>query len=201
MHRPINNRLLPLLANGIRLENYSRRIAPCCLIQSFHTSKFQLTTASNDSSKVHPISPVANAYNHVDTSKPHVESRETEKHSEQTSQDKPNEQRSILMNKIKNFVKKYGITGVVVYLLIYYLTWTMFYFALECKWIKAGDVENLVKKFGLEKHFNLENNKSKKMANIGLAWIMTKFTEPVRFTLTIMVTPLMLRLAQKILRR
>ena len=105
------------------------------------------------------------------------------------------------MDKVKQFVRKYGITGVVVYFGIYYLTWASFYIALQENWLGAGDVMEFAKKWGLEKYLDTDDHKNKKVANIGLAWILTKFTEPLRFAATILVTPYVLKVVQKLLLR
>lgn len=105
------------------------------------------------------------------------------------------------VQKLKHFAKKYGITGLIVYFGIYYLTWLGFYIALRENWLGAGDVIEFAKKWGLERFLDVESASNKKMANIGLAWVITKFTEPLRFALTLLVTPYVLKFTQKLILR
>jgi hypothetical protein len=133
------------------------------------------------------------------TPPPQATKPQHEQQQEETQQQP--EQPKTLMDKVKLFIRKYGITGVVVYFTIYYLTWLSFYVALQEKWLGAGDVMEFAKKYGLEKYLDTEDTKNKKVANIGLAWLITKFTEPVRFAATILVTPYVLRLFQRVVAR
>jgi hypothetical protein len=78
--------------------------------------------------------------------------------------------------------------GVVTYFSIYGATLASFYGAFSSGILFAGDVVGLIEKLHLGDLFD-ESLLTPKMGNFALAWIVTKFTEPLRFALTLGVTP------------
>jgi hypothetical protein len=98
------------------------------------------------------------------------------------------------VGKVKAFIKKYGIPGLIIYFAIYFLTLGGLYVGIANGLIRIADVDHWLKKFGLDKYFDLEQMENKKnYTNFAFAWIMTKFTEPLRFALTLAITPYVLR--------
>ncbi len=166
----------------------------------FHTySHLRLANPSTTSTSTTNTTNVSEAKSTSSSNTSHGEQQQQEQQ-EQTTGGAPKTKLSI-KERIRAFIRVYGITGLIVYFAIYYLTWASFYFALEHKWINAGDITALAKKIGLDKWIDLEYDKSKMVANVGDAYLITKLTEPLRFGATIVVTPFVLKMFKKIVRK
>jgi len=90
--------------------------------------------------------------------------------------------------KITTFIKKYGPIGVVTYFGMYGLTLSAMYILVSRGLIVSTDVISLLQKIGLDRFFDV-NEINPKAGHFAVAWILTKFTEPIRFGLTLAVTP------------
>ena len=103
-------------------------------------------------------------------------------------------------SRFKTLVRKYGPIAVVFHLSVYGTTLMGFYKAVEWKLVSAGDAVDMARWVGLDRFMDLEKvNPS--AGNLAVAWVLAKFTEPVRWILTAMCTPRIARLAPRWLRR
>ncbi|KAL0490669.1 DUF1279 domain-containing protein [Acrasis kona] len=115
--------------------------------------------------------------------------------------------------KIRTFIRKYGPTGVVVYFAVYFATLFGLFFAIDNDIIVVGDVEKLLAKIGLGTKKEIDDDAEEEskgglmtkifgsvfedkvqVANFGIAWVLTKFTEPIRLAVTVAITPYILKL-------
>lgn len=102
------------------------------------------------------------------------------------------------LSKIKIFLKEYGIPGIIVHFSLYLLTWGGMYIGINYGLITVSNVEKLLRKIGLDKYVDMDKLENKKKAtSFALAWILTKFTQPLRIALTIAITPYILKLLRK----
>jgi hypothetical protein len=92
------------------------------------------------------------------------------------------------LGKIRTFLKKYGAVGVVTYFGLYGATLASFYGAYSSGLLFAGDVVGLIEFLHLGDLFD-ESLLTPKVGNFALAWVSTKFTEPLRFAITLGITP------------
>lgn len=98
-----------------------------------------------------------------------------------------------LADKVKEFVRKYGILGVVLYFGIYFANIALFYVMLESGLFKKEEIITKLKNWGMDKHFDLDKLIAGKKTSFAIAWIMTKMTEPIRMFLTITIVPFLSR--------
>lgn len=92
------------------------------------------------------------------------------------------------LGKIRTFLKKYGAVGVVTYFGLYGATLASFYGAFSSGLLFAGDVVGLIEFLHLGDILD-ESLLTPKVGNFALAWVSTKFTEPLRFAITLAITP------------
>lgn len=86
--------------------------------------------------------------------------------------------------------QQYGMVGVVTYLGVYVLTLGGMYLAVSAGVVKTGDVTWIIEKLHLEKFFEGQRYTiSPKAGDFVVAWVATKLTEPVRFMITLAITP------------
>jgi len=96
------------------------------------------------------------------------------------------------LGRVRLFLKKYGAIGVVTYFTIYGATLASFYTAFSSGALFAGDVVGWIEFFHLGDLLD-ESKLSPKLGSFALAWIVTKFTEPIRFGITLGITPIIAR--------
>jgi hypothetical protein len=94
--------------------------------------------------------------------------------------------------KIKAFIRRYGPVGVCTYLGIYGVTLAGFYTAFQSGLLREGDIESLIDYLGLATYIDV-SGLNPRLSSFALAWIVTKFTEPIRAALTVAVTPFIVR--------
>jgi len=94
--------------------------------------------------------------------------------------------------KMKMLWNKYGVVFIITYGSVYILTLTGIYILISNKLLGFGDVIDLAKKTGLDKHVSVEYL-NPAAGNFAAAWIVTKFTEPFRVGLSIALTPRLAR--------
>lgn len=92
--------------------------------------------------------------------------------------------------KIKDLWNKYGIVFAGTYFGIYFGTLGMMYVAVSRGWLVAVDVPAMLKSIGLAE---MASKVDPKAGALGVAWILTKFTEPIRAFLTLLITPRLAR--------
>ncbi len=108
------------------------------------------------------------------------------------------EKRKENIGKVKAFFKKYGLAGVIIYFSLYFATLGALYVGISAGYIRIADVEKWIVKLGLDKWVDIESLEDKKNAtNFAFAWIITKFTEPIRFAATLAITPYIIKLIKK----
>jgi hypothetical protein len=90
--------------------------------------------------------------------------------------------------KLRTFIRKYGPIGIGTYFGMYGLTLAGIYALVSSGVLMATDAISMFKYVHLDKLIDLESL-NPKAGNFAVAWILTKFTEPIRFGLTIAVTP------------
>ncbi|ETK95787.1 hypothetical protein F441_01366 [Phytophthora nicotianae CJ01A1] len=114
------------------------------------------------------------------------------------------------LERLKDLWRKYGIVAIGTYLTMYGVVLGSMYLAIDQGWVRTNKRTNSKGEGQLDESFNLvtTTNKFVKIAeDLGiakyleveqvssktgtflLAWIATKFTEPVRLALTIAITP------------
>ncbi|EFC49093.1 DUF1279 domain-containing protein [Naegleria gruberi] len=104
--------------------------------------------------------------------------------------------------KIKRFVKQYGALGIVIYFGIYFLVLGTIFLLLQQGVFATKDVLQWLHSSGLDKLIDMSDlDKSEMYANAGVAWVLTKFTEPLRMAVTLAITPSIYRLLKKLMRK
>eukprot|EP00808_Paulinella_micropora_P009445 g6145.t1 len=111
-----------------------------------------------------------------------------DKPEEKTEQPEPEHGSSLETHKekYKRLWRQYGMVFISTYLGVYVGTLGMIYVLFNKGIANSSDVMDFTHYFGLEdKDYGL----SSKTSNFALAWICTKFTEPLRFGVTLVLTP------------
>lgn len=98
--------------------------------------------------------------------------------------------------RIRELWNKYGAVAIVTYVGVYGATLTTLYIAIDTGMIVAVDVVPMLKSVGADRLFDLSLVKPK-AGNFAVAWILTKFTEPLRALATVALTPSIARLLGK----
>lgn len=107
-----------------------------------------------------------------------------------------------VLPKVKRFIKKYGILGVVLYFAVYFITLGSLFLVFQQGLFATKDVLQWLHNNGLDKYIDLNDlKKSEKYANLGVAWVLTKFTEPLRLAITVAITPSVYKLMRKFVRK
>nr|CAG4715986.1 unnamed protein product [Naegleria fowleri] len=107
-----------------------------------------------------------------------------------------------IIAKLKRFVKKYGILGVVIYLGIYVLTLGTLFLLLQEGFLATKDVLAWLHNSGFDKYIDMNDlKKSERNANFVVAWVLTKFTEPVRMAVTLAITPYIYKVLRRFMRK
>merc|ERR1712157_97371 len=104
--------------------------------------------------------------------------------------------------KAKVLTSKYGWYFVGTYLTVYIATLSSLYFCIDAGWIDpnmisssedeatlASYLADYLQSFEFTKRYVTYIQNSPKSVNLGLAWIATKFTEPIRLGAAIYLTP------------
>lgn len=102
-----------------------------------------------------------------------------------------------IIGKFKELLKKYGYIGVGVYLGIYVLTLFGIFLLLEEDILSVNTVLQKLKEYGWDNLINTEDMKTRRKTNFAVAWVLTKFTEPVRFAVTLAVLPLVAKILKR----
>eukprot|EP01111_Echinosteliopsis_oligospora_P019665 TRINITY_DN9617_c0_g1_i1.p1 TRINITY_DN9617_c0_g1~~TRINITY_DN9617_c0_g1_i1.p1 ORF type:complete len:205 (-),score=74.49 TRINITY_DN9617_c0_g1_i1:3-617(-) len=92
------------------------------------------------------------------------------------------------LGKIATFIKKYGPIGVTTYFGLYGLTLGSVYALVSSGVIMSNDVISLLQTLHVDKLIDLEKV-NPAAGHFAVAWILTKFTEPVRAGLTVVIVP------------
>jgi len=104
--------------------------------------------------------------------------------------------------KIKRFIRKYGLLGVVIYFGVYFLTLGILFLLLQEGILSTKDVLAWLAERGLDKLIDPNDmKKSETYANFGVAWVLTKFTEPLRMAVTLAITPGIYKLLRRMIRK
>ena len=77
------------------------------------------------------------------------------------------------------------------YLAIYVSTLGMLYVAIKERWLGGYDIQQLVDALGLSAHFE---HIDPRKGDFAVAWLATKFTEPLRLAITAAITPTVARM-------
>lgn len=101
--------------------------------------------------------------------------------------------------KVTIFWKKYGMIGIVIYFGIYFATLGSLYLALSAGLFNAADVIESVKRYGLGWLIHTEeiSPSAQKATTFAVAWLLAKLTEPLRFAITLAITPYIAKLIRK----
>lgn len=99
--------------------------------------------------------------------------------------------------KFKQLWRKYGVVSIVTYFSIYVGTLSCMYLAISYGLIGSMDALSLIQKLGLDKWIDISVI-NPKLGNFGLAWVLTKFTEPLRLGITALITPFIARLLGRV---
>ena len=94
-------------------------------------------------------------------------------------------------SRLRRLIRQYGVVAVGSYLVIYVSTLGMLYVAIAERWLGGYDIQHIVDALGLEQY--MEHIDPRK-GDFAVAWIATKFTEPLRLALTAAITPTVARL-------
>jgi len=101
--------------------------------------------------------------------------------------EEPNSNKS----KFRVFWDRYGLVFIGTYFTLYFGTLGALYVAFSKGWAGSVDVLQFAKYFGLEESVA---NVNPKTAHFTLAWVATKFTEPLRLGGAVLITPPLARL-------
>jgi len=90
--------------------------------------------------------------------------------------------------KVRELFTKYGATGVVIYIGVYLSTLFGLFLGVKSELLPAGDAIGMLRRLGADNIINLDKiNPS--ASNFAVAWILAKFTEPMRMLVTLAITP------------
>ncbi|KAL9649678.1 hypothetical protein ABK040_003355 [Willaertia magna] len=107
-----------------------------------------------------------------------------------------------LLAKVKRFIKRYGLLGVAVYFGVYFLTLGLLFLLLQQGLLNTKSVLLWLHEKGFDKWIDTSDlQKSSQYANFAVAWVLTKFTEPLRFAITIALTPAVYKLIRRVMRK
>lgn len=91
--------------------------------------------------------------------------------------------------KFSKLWKQYGFLAIGVHLSIYGLTLFSIYMGITEGYFKGKDAIDLIKTLHMEKFVDVDSL-NPKTSGFALAWVLTKFTEPIRIPLTVLLTGL-----------
>lgn len=95
---------------------------------------------------------------------------------------------------LAEYIRRYGVVAFVTYGSVYFSTLGAMYVCVHQNLIVALDANDLIQKVPLLADLLPDDAKiSPLMGDFGLAWILTKFTEPLRLVFTASVTPFLAR--------
>jgi len=97
--------------------------------------------------------------------------------------------------KLRLLVREYGAVGVGTYISVYLSTLASLYAAIESGVVPAADAIGLLRRIGADRFIDLDKL-SPKAGSFAIAWIMAKFTEPLRAALVFAITPRIARLVK-----
>jgi hypothetical protein len=95
-------------------------------------------------------------------------------------------------SKFRQLWDKYGWTAVIVHLTLYSFTLLGIYIGITEGYFKGKDAVDLLKTLHFDSFVDMDNM-NPKTTGLGLAWVLTKFTEPIRLPMTLLITPLIAR--------
>jgi len=98
--------------------------------------------------------------------------------------------------KLRALVKEYGALGIGVYAGVYLSTLGSLFLAVDCGLLPAGDALSMLRSVGADRLFDLDKL-NPKTSNFAIAWILAKFTEPLRMLVTLAITPRLARLIRR----
>ncbi|SPQ94233.1 unnamed protein product (mitochondrion) [Plasmodiophora brassicae] len=90
--------------------------------------------------------------------------------------------------KLRDLWNKYGVVAVSTYAVTYVSTLGLIYALLESPFLSPGDSLRLLDSIGAGRIFDLSQI-NPKAGSFAVAWILAKFTEPLRLGFTVLVTP------------
>jgi len=94
--------------------------------------------------------------------------------------------------KLRMFIRQYGAVGVGVYGGVYVSTLGLLYGVISSGVFSAGDAISLIKGTGLDAYVDMSQVRPK-TGDLAVAWVLTKFTEPLRLGLSVSITPAIAR--------
>lgn len=92
------------------------------------------------------------------------------------------------VSKIKQLMRDYGPVAIGTYGGIYVGTLGLLYGLVELDVVGAGDAISMLKSTGLNNFVDMDRI-NPRAGNFALAWILTKFTEPIRLVVALSITP------------
>ena len=111
--------------------------------------------------------------------------------SNKESSDKSNAKMGFMdgqINKLRKFVKMYGMVGVGVYTGLYVGTLGLLFVGIKSGLVVGDDVLLMLQRAKLDEWIDA-SLLSTHHGSLAVAWILTKFTEPVRMAVAVAVTP------------
>jgi hypothetical protein len=96
------------------------------------------------------------------------------------------------VSRIRQLWRKYGYVFVGTYGSVYLLTLGSLYTLMSRGIIGGADAISYVQSLGLDRLIHADNI-NPKAGNFAIAWVLTKFTEPIRLGVTIVATPIISR--------
>ena len=96
-------------------------------------------------------------------------------------------------SRIVTLWRQYGLVFLGTYLGIYVVTLGSVYELVSSNYLSAGNAAELLRYVYLDRVVDVDKI-DPRMGNFAVAWILTKFTEPVRFVVAATVTPRVARL-------
>ena len=96
-------------------------------------------------------------------------------------------------SRFRELWDNYGMVFIVTYGSVYVVTLGTVYEFVALEHIDAHGVVSYLHSIGLDKFVDLTPIATSKAGNFALAWILTKFTEPLRLAFTVTITPSLAR--------
>mmetsp|Transcript_12924 Transcript_12924/g.33665 ORF Transcript_12924/g.33665 Transcript_12924/m.33665 type:complete len:168 (+) Transcript_12924:99-602(+) len=98
-----------------------------------------------------------------------------------------------IFGKLSWLVHEYGPVGIATHFSVYFVTLGGLFLGIDSGVLVAGDALTLLKYVGADRIVDLECL-NPKASNFAVAWILAKFTEPMRLPVTLWLTPRIARL-------
>jgi len=98
------------------------------------------------------------------------------------------------MGRFRELWHNYGMVFLGAYSTVYLITLGSVFEIVSLKHIDAKSAVDYLHSLGVDNYVDLTPIATSKAGNFALAWILTKFTEPLRLAFTVTITPSLARM-------